>query len=254
MNSFEGLEPLYPRPLSGAKVPDLPPALVPARVPIKGRYVTLEPLDARRHAAELFEAGHTGEGASRIWDYVNYGPWPDVESYAATLREQSASFDPIFYAIRSRESGKATGQASFLDIHPQNGVIEIAHVWFAPELQRTRAATEALFLLLRHAMDELGYRRMQWRCNALNTKSREAARRLGFRFEGIFYNHLIFKGMNRDTAWYSILDDEWPEVRRIIERWLGAANFAEDGRQVASLSELMGDRSPARSPKRGAAG
>lgn len=244
MSSTDGLEAPYPRPLSDAKVATLPPALVPARLPIRGRHVTLEPQDAKRHASELFEAGHAGEAAARIWDYMAYGPWPDLASYTQALRKQSASFDPIFYAIRSRETGKACGQASFLDIQPENGVIEIGHIWFAPELQRTRAATEALFLLLRHAMDELAYRRMQWRCNALNMKSRAAARRLGFRFEGIFYNHSIFKGMNRDTAWYSILDDEWPAVRGIVERWLGEANFGADGRQRTSLGEAMRDRAP----------
>lgn len=140
--------------------------------------------------------------------------------------------------------GKAVGQASFLDIHAQNGVIEIGHIWFGPELQRTRGATEVLFLMIQHAMDDLGYRRMQWRCNALNAKSRTAARRLGFRFEGIFYNNLIFKGMNRDTAWYSILDDEWPEVREHMETWLAPSNFDENGRAKSSLSQVMQDRKP----------
>jgi RimJ/RimL family protein N-acetyltransferase len=147
---------------------------------------------------------------------MTYGPWSDPSSYQATLRAQSSSLDPIFYTIRSIETGRACGQASFLDINAQTGVIEIGHIWFGPELQKTPAGTEALFLMLCHAMDDLGYRRMQWRCNSLNERSRKAARRLGFRFEGIFYNHLIFKGKNRDTAWYSILDNEWPDVRRII--------------------------------------
>ena len=142
------------------------------------------------------------------------------------------------------QSGRACGQASFLDTHAQNGVTEIGHIWFAPELQRTRAATEALFLMLKHAMDDLGYRRMLWRCNSLNAKSRQAARRLGFRFEGIFYNHLIFKGKNRDTAWYSILDDEWPEVRDIIANWLSDQNFDANGAPKSSLFEMMEARVP----------
>ena len=234
----------YSRPLSGAKVTNLPSALVPARVPIIGQHVTLEPQDAAKHAQALYESSHGTQEGLRIWDYLAYGPWSSVEAYAETLRQQSASFDPIFYSIQAHDTQQVCGQASFLDIHPQSGVIEIGHIWFAPSLQRTPAATEVLFLMLCHAMDDLGYRRMQWRCNALNEKSRQAARRLGFRFEGIFYNHMIFKGMNRDTAWYSILDDEWPEVRQIINNWLSPANFTANGRAKSSLFELMQTRSP----------
>ena len=159
---------------------------------------------------------------------------------------QLLGLDPVFFAIRSTRTAKAIGQASFLDLNAQNGVTEIGHIWFGPELQRTTGATEALFLMLCNAMDDQGYRRMQWRCNALNEKSRTPARRLGFRFEGIFYNHLIFKGKNRDTAWYSILDDEWPEVRTIISDWLSPDNFKADGTPRSSLSEAMNNRSPSK--------
>ena len=131
-----------------------------------------------------------------------------------------------------------------MDIHPKDGVIEIGGIWFAPDLQRTRAATEALFLLLSHAMHDLRYRRMQWRCNSLNMKSRNAARRLGFRLEGIFYNHMIVKGQSRDTAWYSILNDEWPEISVIIENWLAYDNFDAAGSARTSLSEIMRRRAP----------
>lgn len=244
MDNPDAHEEVYPRPLSGATVINLPPALVPARVVLKGEYADLEPLDADRHAEELFRAGHDTEQGLATWDYLAYGPWASEAEYKSTLRVQSASFDPIFYAIRSHASGKTCGQASFLDITAQNGVIEIGHIWFGPELRRTRAATEALFLMLCHAMDDLGYRRMQWRCNSLNENSRTAARRLGFRFEGIFYNHLIFKGKNRDTAWYSILDDEWPEVRAVIASWLDPSNFTADGVANTSLAKMMQVRSP----------
>lgn len=237
-------EAIFPRPLSGEIVETPPPALLPARISLEGSDVTLEPMDAAKHAANLYDASHGSEEALRIWDYLTYGPWPDVAAYQGFLRGQSASFDPIFYAIRCNKTGKYCGQASFLDNHAQNGVTEIGHIWFGPELQRTRGATEALFLMLKYAMSDLGYRRMQWRCNALNAKSRGAARRLGFRFEGIFYNSLIFKGMNRDTAWYSILDDEWPEVCSKIESWLAPENFAADGTPLSSLRELMEDRRP----------
>lgn len=235
-------EQIYPRPLSGDVVTHLPSAKVPARNVLKGQLVDLEPMDAVRHSKELYAAGHGCDQALRIWDYLPYGPWPDEAAYTATLRQQSASFDPVFFAIRSHATGKACGQAGFLDIQAQNGVTEVGHIWFSPELQRTRGATEALFLMIRHAMDDLGYRRMQWRCNAMNAKSRQAARRLGFRFEGIFYNHMIFKGKNRDTSWYSILDDEWPDIRGIIEGWLDDSNFDPQGAPKTSLFELMQGR------------
>ena len=238
------LENIYPRPLSGAIVETPPSALVPSRVPLVGQFVTLEPQDAEEHANELYDAAHSNEEGARIWDYMGYGPWADVESYKATLRVQSESFDPVFYTVRSKITGKSCGQVSFLDINAQNGTIEIGHIWFGPELQNTQGGTEALYLLLCYAMDELGYRRMQWKCNSLNEKSRQAARRLGFRFEGIFYNHIIFKGKNRDTTWYSILDDEWPEVRGIIETWLDQSNFDESGGERSSLRKLMESRSP----------
>jgi len=242
MTQIRDSEQPYPRPLSGDSVTRLPSARVPGRQVISGRFVELEPQDAAKHAQELFQAGHGSEEALRIWDYLAYGPWADVDSFAAALRQQSASLDTVFYTIRCHQTGQACGQASFLDINAQNGVTEIGHIWFGEQLQRTRGATEALYLMLKHAMDDLGYRRMQWRCNSLNKKSRQAARRLGFRFEGIFYNHLIFKGMNRDTAWYSILDDEWPEVRGIIESWLADSNFDENGKPLASLYGLMEQR------------
>jgi len=244
MTQSNNPEQIFPRPLSGEAVTRLPSSLLPQRTIIKGRFVDLEPQDASKHGQELFQAGHSSDAALGIWEYLAYGPWPTVDAYAAQLRQQSSSFDPIFYTIRSHKTGCACGQISFLDMHAQNGVIEIGHIWFGTELQRTRGATEALFLMLKYAMDDLGYRRMQWRCNSLNEKSRQAARRLGFRFEGIFYNHLIFKGKNRDTAWYSILDDEWPEVCGKIENWLADSNFNADGEALCSLTELMQQRSP----------
>jgi RimJ/RimL family protein N-acetyltransferase len=155
------------------------------------------------------------------------------------LRANAASFERVWFAMRPGGVGPVRGMATYLDIIPLDGVIEIGGILFAPELQRTRAATEARFLMLCYAMDELRYRRMQWRCNSLNAKSRAAARRLGFRFEGVFYNHMVFKGRNRDTAWYSILAEEWPEVRGIIADWLADDNFAADGQTRTSLSERM---------------
>ncbi|MGB1238657.1 MAG: GNAT family N-acetyltransferase [Pseudomonadales bacterium] len=237
-------EAIYPRPLYGAAPTTQPSGKLPERVGLAGELVTLEPLDPVLHAQELYEQGHSCERGLAIWDYLAYGPWPDLESYRATLVNQAASFDPIFYAIRLHSSGKVCGQISIMDINGQNGSAEIGHIWFGPSLQKTRAATEALFLAMDYPMTTLGYRRMQWRCNSLNKGSRNAARRLGFRFEGIFYNNLIFKGQNRDTAWYSILDDEWPEVREKLTRWLADDNFDAQGVAVQSLSALMQVRKP----------
>jgi len=241
---MSNLEQPYPRPLSGAQVTSLPSALIPSRAPLRGNHVELVAQDARLHAADLYAAGHDSEQGLSTWDYLAYGPWASVEDYSATMRLQSATFETIFYAIRALDSERFRGQSSFLDINPQMGVIEIGHIWFGPALMRTRAATEALYLMIRHAMDDLGYRRIHWRCNSLNEKSRQAARRLGFRFEGVFYNHMIFKGKNRDTAWYSILDDEWPEVRGILETWLDDSNFDDNGQARTSLSECMAQRKP----------
>jgi RimJ/RimL family protein N-acetyltransferase len=225
------------RPLSDAVVDPLPPALWPARVPHAGRFVNVEPLDARVHAHELYQAGHGTPESERIWDYLPYGPFGSSDAFAAWLRSRSAGADPLFFAIRDRATGRASGMASFLNIVPIIGTLEIGHIWFGPDLQNSPAATEALFLMMSHVLDELSYRRLEWKCNALNRASRRAAVRLGFAFEGIFYQHSVVKGRNRDTAWFSILDDEWPAIRENFLRWLVPDNFDEEGRQLTSLSE-----------------
>lgn len=232
------LEQPISRAISGRPVVS-PLGLVPARTKLAGRHITLEPLDPALHAAELFRAGHASDEALRIWDYMPTGPWPAEAAFAAWLRTQAAAFDPVWFTLRPVATGTAAGMASYFDIRPLDRVIEIGGIWFAPELQRTRAATEALFLLLAYAMDDLKYRRMQWRCDARNAKSRKAAQRLGFRFEGVFYNHQIIKGSNRDTAWYSILQDEWPEVRTTILAWLDDSTFDVSGNAHRSLSQAM---------------
>ena len=234
----------FPRPLSGACVDPLPSGLVPARRMLEGRHVRLEPMDPAVHADDLYEASHTTETGRAIWTWLPEGPWPDRAAYASHLRENAGALDRIYYALRPLPGGKASGQASFMDIHTGNGVIEIGYIWFAPSIQRTRAATEALWLMLDYAMTDLRYRRMQWRCNALNERSRAAARRLGFRFEGIFHNHMVYKGLNRDTAWYSILGEEWPAVRAVLQDWLDDANFDARGIAKRSLGAMMTARSP----------
>jgi len=210
---------------------------VPARAPIRGRLASLEAVDPERHAEGLYRAGHEGDAAAAIWIYLSYGPFADTAAYGRWLADAAGSLDPVFYAI-VLEDGGAAGILSYLNIHPKNASIEIGHIWLAPFLQRTPAATEALYLSMRHAFEELGYRRLEWKCDAANAKSRAAALRLGFAFEGIFYRHMIVRGRNRDTAWFSLLAEEWPLVRSCFETWLDPANFDEQGRQKASLGEM----------------
>lgn len=232
-------EPVVDRPLSGESVAPLPTGMLPARQVIEGQSARLEPIDPARHAAELYASSHGVAGGEELWRFMAYGPWADIMAFRAWLRDCASVHDPLFFAIRDRASGLASGMASYLNIVPKNGSIEIGHIWLAPVLQDTRAGTEALFLLMRYAMDELAYRRLEWKCNALNEASRSAARRLGFRFEGIFHRHMVVKGSNRDTAWYSIVDDEWPVVRAAIEAWLASDNFDAAGRQRRLLSDLQ---------------
>ena len=231
-------EELAPRlPLSGAPVEPLPPGIYPRCQTLEGRAARLEPLDPELHADDLWELSHGEQGSPTIWDYPPYGPFESPAAFQAWLRTCASTADPMFFAIRDLASGRAAGMASYLNIHPLIGSIEIGHIWFAPVLQRTLAATEAIYMMMRYAMSELGYRRLEWKCNALNEASRRAAGRFGFRFEGIFYNHTIVKGVNRDTAWYSIIDSEWPAVEAGFERWLDPANFDAEGCQLRSLRQ-----------------
>jgi RimJ/RimL family protein N-acetyltransferase len=207
-------------------------------VELRGRYVLLRPIDAAADAASLYRASHPPEGDERIWTYLPYGPYESVEALEASLREAAASDDPLFFAVAPLPDERPLGIASYLRITPHEGAIEIGHIWFGTPLQRTVAATEAIFLLARHAFDDLGYRRLEWKCNALNEASRSAAERFGFTFEGVFRRHQVVKGRNRDTAWYSIVDAEWPATRAAFEKWLAPDNFDPDGRQRTSLREL----------------
>jgi RimJ/RimL family protein N-acetyltransferase len=209
--------------------------MVPDRMPIVGETVRLEPVDPRRHAEQLFQAS---AGADELWDYMSYGPFESQAVFTGWVGERAVSKDPIFYAVVDRAAEVARGMTSFLRIEPDHRVIEIGHIWFAPMLQRTRQATEAIYLMARHAFDDLGYRRLEWKCNSLNAASRRAAERFGFTFEGIFRQHMIVKGQNRDTAWFSIIDGEWPRVRAAFEEWLAPENFDQDGHQRRSLSTI----------------
>ena len=217
-------------------VVDATPRPLPARIPIRGQYAQLEPLH-RRHAAELWAAAQA-PGAETSWDYLGYGPFASPEAMAAFVADFAANHDPMAWAVRPVATGVVTGWLTLMEIQPRNAAIELGHIWFGPAMQRTRASTEAMFLLLRLAADDLGYRRLVWKCNALNAPSRRAAERLGFTYEGTLRAHLIVKGRRRDTAFYSILDDEWPRCRDALQAWLDPANFAPDGTARRGLAEI----------------
>ncbi|MGH6915978.1 MAG: GNAT family N-acetyltransferase [Geminicoccales bacterium] len=228
----------------GAPVDPLPSGRAPERAPIQGKSVRLEPVDAGAHAASLYRLSHARPEDAALWTYMGYGPFPDLGAFESWLQGCRRSDDPLFFAIVEQASGQASGMASYLNIVPANGSIEIGHIWFSQPLQKTRAATEAIFLMIRHAFDDLGYRRVEWKCDFLNQASRRAARRFCFTYEGTFRQHMIVKGRNRDTAWFAMLDREWPRVRKAFERWLSPENFDPAGRQRASLAALMADRLP----------
>lgn len=216
----------------GAAV-DPTPRPLPARVPHKGRAVDLEPLHPR-HATDLWRACQS-DPAGASWAYLGYGPFAE----AARLRDFVAAFaathDPMAWAARPHRTGTADGWLTLMSIEPQHAHIELGNIWFSPRMQRTRAATEAMFLLMAHALDDLGYRRLTWKCNALNAPSRRAAARLGFTFEGTLRAVNVVKGRRRDTAWFSILAEEWPERRARIAAWLDDANWGADGAPRRSL-------------------
>ena len=217
----------------GDPVPDWRPVSPPPRSPIAGAYVRLEPLDPDAHAGALLDAFKTDE-AGLGWTYLPYGPFRDEGAFRNWISESCLGDDPLFFTILD-EGGSPAGLAAYLRIDPARGSIEVGHIHYALRLRRTRAATEAMYLLMRRAFDELGYRRYEWKCDALNAASRSAAERLGFTFEGIFRQHVVYKGRNRDTAWYSIIDREWPAVRAAYEAWLAPQNFDDIGRQRTAL-------------------
>jgi RimJ/RimL family protein N-acetyltransferase len=209
----------------------------PPRSAMEGRFCIVEPVDPARHAADL-HAANSLDREGRNWTYLPYGPFDRLEEYRLWLDRASAGDDPLVHAVIERRSGRAVGVASYMRIDPAAGVIEVGGINYAPPLQRTPAATEAMYLMMRRAFDELGYRRYAWQCNSLNARSRAAAIRLGFTFEGIWRQANIHKGRNRDTAWFSILDGEWPAIKTAFERWLAPENFDAEGRQRMRLSEL----------------
>lgn len=221
------------------------PVLPPRRATLRGRYVTLEPLEAERHAPGLWNAV---QGSDEIWTWLADGPYTTEAGLREALRAKETSLSAVFFAIIPHAlnqsgafgagPGVAAGYASFMRIEPDHGVIEVGNILLAPSLQRTRAATEAMFLMASHVFDDLGYRRYEWKCNAENQPSRRAALRLGFSFEGIFRQHMVIKDRNRDTAWFAMLDCEWPARRVCFELWLAPNNFDKGGQQKSPLSRF----------------
>jgi RimJ/RimL family protein N-acetyltransferase len=216
----------------GAALPGWTPRQRPQRAILHGRTCRLEPLNADAHAAALYQA-ISEQRDDDSWAYLGYGPWASFEAYRAWVSQMQASEDPLFFCIVDAQG--PAGVASYLRITPQDGAIEVGHIHYTGRMQRSVAATEAMYLMMRHVF-ELGYRRYEWKCNALNAPSRAAAARLGFSYEGTFRQHLIVKGRNRDTAWFSILDHEWSAQRVRFEAWLAPDNFDAHGRQRAPLA------------------
>ena len=224
----------------GEPVPDWTPRPRPEGKVLEGRLCRLEPLRAELHAEALHEA-HAADREGRNWTYLPYGPFASAAEYAAWVRSVQDGDDPVFYALLDRTTRRPVGVASFLRIDPGMGVIEVGHLCFSPALQRRPAASEALYLMLRHAFDDLGYRRTEWKCDSLNAPSCRAARRLGFPPEGVFPTAVVMKGRNRDNAWFSIVESEWPALRRALEAWLDPENFDDAGLQRRRLEALRGD-------------
>jgi RimJ/RimL family protein N-acetyltransferase len=210
------------------------PPVLPGTAALEGRYARLEPLDADSHAALLFRAF---AGHDQVWDYLPYGPFGSAAQYHRWVREVASASDPFFYAIYDKQRGAFGGVASFMRITPEDGSIELGHINLSPQLQRTPAATEAFYLMMEWSF-ATGYRRFEWKCDALNMPSRRAAQRLGLSYEGMFRQHKVVKGRNRDTAWFAAIDKDWPALKEAFAVWLSPANFNAQGQQQESLSDL----------------
>ena len=226
----------YQQPI-GEPVTGWQPRERPARVTIEGQFCRIEPIDLDRHAADLFEAyGQAADG--RDWTYLFAEPFTDFTAFREYLAKAASSNDPFHYAVIDRASGRAVGTFALMRIEPAHGVIEVGSVTFSPRLKQTPISTEAQYLLMRYVFDGLGYRRYEWKCDSLNAPSRKTALRLGFQFEGIFRQAIVYKGRNRDTAWFAIIDKDWPLAKAAFEKWLSKDNFDSQGKQRASLASL----------------
>ena len=222
----------------GFPLPKWTPPPPPPRVALTGRFCRVEPLNIERHAADLFAANALDTNDAG-WTYLPYGPFADIDAYRRWLQASCLGNDPMFYAMVDLQSQKAVGVASHMRIDPKSGSIEVGGLRYSPLMQRKPLATEAMYLMMKHAFD-LGYRRYEWKCDALNAPSRAAAQRLGFSYEGLFRQATVYKNRNRDTAWFSIIDSEWPAIDAAFTRWLAPGNFDASGKQQLSLSQLTG--------------
>lgn len=222
----------------GKLLKDWKPCQIPAKSAISGKYTRLEVLDSTKHAEDLHNAFQL-DTEGKLWTYLPYGPFATVEAFSTWVDSMTSGKDPIFYAVVDMKTSKAIGVVSYLNIVADVGTIEVGHLNYSPLMQKTIIATEAMYLLMKRAFDELGYRRYEWKCDALNAGSRGAALRLGFEFEGIFRQASVYKGRNRDTAWFSIIDTEWPLLKKAFEVWLAVDNFDANGRQIKKLTELI---------------
>ncbi len=225
------------REVSGAALEKPLNCQAPGPESLVGKRVSLRTIRAEDDAQVLYPLAHGDARGGALWDYMPYGPFPGVAELCAWMQDCSTKQNPFFYVIEDHRHG-AVGMCSYLEIQPERGSTEIGHIWFTPGLQRTVEATEAIYLMMSHAFEVLGNRRLQWKCNALNNSSRQAALRFGFRFEAIAYQHMVVKGCNRDTAYYSLMDHEWPAVDKNFQRWLADSNFDAEGHQQISLRTL----------------
>ncbi|MFI8006914.1 GNAT family N-acetyltransferase [Streptomyces sp. NPDC086010] len=221
----------------GEPMPGWGPRPLPSGATLTGRYCRLEALDPARHTRDLFAALSSARD-DRDWTYMSVGPFASEVDFGAWTREAASSTDPRHYAVVDQRSGHAVGTLSLMRQDPANGVIEVGSVMFSPLLKRTTVATEAQFLLMAHAFDDLGYRRYEWKCDSRNAPSRRAAERLGFGYEGTFRQAVVYKGRSRDTAWFSIIGSEWPVLRQAFDVWLDPVNFDDDGLQRRSLTDI----------------
>ena len=210
---------------------------LPTGSKIIGEHCNITPLNIDQHSESLYQS-FSKDPKTENWTYLPYGPFDSLQEFKSWLTSIANKSDPYFCTIVDKSSNSAIGLASYLRINPNQGVIEVGHIHFSPLLQRTALATEAMFLMMRHVFEELGYRRYEWKCDSLNEKSRKAAKRLGFTFEGIFRQALMYKNRNRDTAWYSVIDSEWPKLKRNFQEWLAPSNFDAKGNQKISLGQV----------------
>lgn len=222
----------------GFAVPDFQGAQRPSGVTLEGRYCRLEKLDADRHSAQLYAALAEDETGA-LWTYLSEEPPRTEAEFYDWVRQASTLEDPYYYALVERASGRCVGRAAYLRITPAAGSIEVGSILFSHRMQRTAMATEVMFLMMQHAFEELGHRRYEWKCDSLNEPSRRAAQRLGFSYEGLFRQALVYKGRNRDTAWFSIIDRDWPAIRQGYEHWFDPANFDSEGRQKQTLATFI---------------